>query len=482
MSSTTSRTITIITSLLIAATALGSGPVPPDESMISTSPGFADGWGTSVAFGDGFIVVGSPSDDDVNPNAGSVTVIWYDPATGAPTMSTIEAPGDLSADAAFGNVVAISGSRMVVAAPAQNTGMGPIGAVYIYDIGTSVVTLEETLQPSTLSIPDLFGYDVDIQDDRVVVGAPGTMGGNGSGCVWIFDLISGDDWSSGQQLFLPGGDEGDGLGWAVAIDQQDADRFAASAPWADFAAPGDEAGMIAVFEYDPFALSWAPAATLNQTLMPMGINTLHLGNDLDFDGSNLIAGEFMYNAAIGRAHLFVEGAAWEHRQLLEAAGSATILKFGWSVTLRDQLAAVGAMHADFGLPLEGAAYLYHEDDGGTWNQIAELQSNGGTTSQLGSSVSLSANGLLVGASGASETAGLPVIGHGNVQYWNTSHTPGCASDVNMDGVADGDDISDLLSAWGTCGDPDGCTEDVNDDGEINMLDLLELLMNWGNCF
>jgi hypothetical protein len=473
------RFIGITSSLLIAAATTASGPVPPDESMISTSPGFTDQWGASVAFGDGFFAIGSPTDDDVAANAGSVSVIWFDTATGLPTMSTIEAPAGLVGNAAFGNVVAVSGNTLAVAAPSQDTGMGPIGAVYVYDVGPSVLTLEEVLQPSTLMISDLFAWDLDIQDDRIIVGAPGTT--SGGGCVWIFDVISGDDWSSGAQVFLPGGNEGDGLGWAVALDQADANRFAASMPYADVTTPGDEAGMIKIFEYDPFTLSWSPMATIDQTLMPMGTSTEHLGTDLDFQGGNLIAGEYLFNGATGRAHLFNEGMTWSHRQFMQPAGSATILKHGWSVALFDDLAAVGAMHADFGLALEGAAYLYHADAAGDWNLIAELQSNGGGASQLGASMSLGEYGLLVGASGATETAAAPTIGHGNVQYWSTSRTPGCPSDVNMDGTSDASDISDLLTAWGACGDPDGCLEDTNDDGDINMLDLIDVLLNWGSC-
>jgi hypothetical protein len=472
-----SRTSAIASTIFIAAATLGSGPVGPDASMFSSMPGFTDGWGTSVAFGDGFIAVGSPSDDDINPNAGTVSVIWYDPATGAPTMSTIVAPAGLSSNAAFGNVVAVSGNRMVVSAPAQDSGMGPVGAVYIYDVGLSVVTLTEMLNPSTLSVSDLFGWDVDIQDDWVVVGAPGSFGGAGS--VWVFQNTGGDDWSSGQELFLPAADDGDGLGWAVALDQNDQNRFAASAPYVDVAATVD-AGAIVIFEYDLSGGMWTPVDTLDQTMMPLGTVTTHLGNDLDFNDTTLIAGEFMN--ALGQAHIFEDGAAWAHATLLEPAGSANILKFGWSVTVHDDLAAVGAMHADFGLPLEGAAYLYHTDGAGTWNQIAELQSNGGSAGALGSSVSLAADGLIVGASGATEPAAGPVIGHGNAQYWSTSQTPGCPSDVNMDGQSDVNDISDLLLAWGTCGDPAGCVEDVNNDGAIDVLDLIDLLSNWGSCF
>ena len=54
MSLKTNCLIAITSSLIVAGTTAASGPVSPDESMISTSPGFTDQWGASVAFGDGF--------------------------------------------------------------------------------------------------------------------------------------------------------------------------------------------------------------------------------------------------------------------------------------------------------------------------------------------------------------------------------------------------------------------------------------------
>lgn len=52
-------------------------------------------------------------------------------------------------------------------------------------------------------------------------------------------------------------------------------------------------------------------------------------------------------------------------------------------------------------------------------------------------------------------------------------------DINGDGVVNGLDLLILLSAWGTCSDPNDCPADLNDDGVVDGLDLLVLLSNWG---
>jgi hypothetical protein len=474
----TAALIAITLGTTLTGVASAAGPVPPDSSVHSTSPAFTDGWGTSIAQGDGFIVVGAPNDDTSSLNAGSVSVIWLDPVTGAPTASVIEIPAGLSSGAAFGYRVGAYQNKFVVAAPAQDGAGGPVGAAYVYEVGLSTVVLEETLQPTFLLPSNLFAQDVDIHENRVIVGAPGG-GLQGSGAVWVFDHSGGDDWSGGNELSPLSGDEGDGLGWAVAFDQNDKHRFAASAPF-DNVGMTVEAGSIRIFEYDTMAASWNNVDTLDLSMMGAGAATFHLGNDLDFDGPNLIAGEFEYGPT-GRAHLFHDAAPWSYGQTLSPDGSANVLKFGRAVSLHDDFAAVGAMHSDFGLALEGASYLYHDSTTG-WNQTAELMSNGGTAGIMGAAVDLSENGLLVGAPGATETTAAPVICHGNVQFWSTDHTPGCASDADMDGDTDADDIASILAAWGPCADPAGCPEDVNDDGSIDMLDLIDLLLNWGSCF
>ncbi len=53
---------------------------------------------------------------------------------------------------------------------------------------------------------------------------------------------------------------------------------------------------------------------------------------------------------------------------------------------------------------------------------------------------------------------------------------GPIGDLNGDGVVDGADLGQLLSAWGAC---DGCPEDLDGDGFVDGGDLGILLSNWG---
>ena len=69
-----------LTTAASSASGIPLAPPGPDMSLYSTSPAFTDGWGTSIAMGNGFIVVGAPNDDTAGPNRGSVSVIWVNPA------------------------------------------------------------------------------------------------------------------------------------------------------------------------------------------------------------------------------------------------------------------------------------------------------------------------------------------------------------------------------------------------------------------
>jgi hypothetical protein len=56
--------------------------------------------------------------------------------------------------------------------------------------------------------------------------------------------------------------------------------------------------------------------------------------------------------------------------------------------------------------------------------------------------------------------------------------PPCIADISADGVVDGFDLGQVLSAWGNC---PGCASDLNHDGVVNAVDLSVVLSGWGSC-
>ena len=54
----------------------------------------------------------------------------------------------------------------------------------------------------------------------------------------------------------------------------------------------------------------------------------------------------------------------------------------------------------------------------------------------------------------------------------------CPTDLNLDGVTDGADLTVILTTWGACR---GCPADFDGNGIVNAADISVLLANWGFC-
>jgi len=95
----------------------------------------------------------------------------------------------------FGYSVAISGNRAIVGARGEDEpGVFAAGKAYIIDVqtGNVVHTLSNPNNYDT-GVSDNFGWGVDIDGDRAIVGTPfeDDAGGSGSGVAYIFDVTTG---------------------------------------------------------------------------------------------------------------------------------------------------------------------------------------------------------------------------------------------------------------------------------------------------
>ncbi len=74
------------------------------------------------------------------------------------------------------------------------------------------------------------------------------------------------------------------------------------------------------------------------------------------------------------------------------------------------------------------------------------------------------------------------IAQGLVNDFNANQVPDscdCLGDINRDGIVDGTDIGELLSAWGMAGTD--APADTNLDGSVDGKDLASVLSLWGPC-
>ena len=198
-------------------------PAPPAGLQEAAS------FGWRVAQDARYTVVGAPFDDIGGGDSGVVKV--FDSTTGA-LLFLLTNPGPATPDMSdnFGFAVAISGTRLVVAAYHEDMGSTDSGSAYVYDLSSSTPTVPVvTLHNPSPTLNDQFGYSVAISGDTVAVGAVNesskATGVNGdqadnsalkSGAAYLF-VRRGTTWS--QQAYLKASNTGthDRFGRLVAV-------------------------------------------------------------------------------------------------------------------------------------------------------------------------------------------------------------------------------------------------------------------------
>jgi len=137
-----------------------------------------DGFGSSVALGNGMAVIGAFLDDTDGPNAGIAYL--FDTRTGE-LIHTFRNPTPAPHDG-FGNAVAIFNGKVMVGAANDDTGATDSGSAYLFS-----TTSGSLLRTYTNPVPREganFGRAVALNSVDALIGAPGGVGG---GTVYLFD-------------------------------------------------------------------------------------------------------------------------------------------------------------------------------------------------------------------------------------------------------------------------------------------------------
>jgi subtilisin family serine protease len=184
-----------------------------------------------------------------------------------------------------------------------------------------------------------FGYSVSISGDTAVVGAPGDdVGGNlDQGSAYVF-VRTGTGWLLQQKLTVGDGAASDQFGWTVSIN----------GGTLLVGAPGDDVG-----------------ANVNQ----------------------------------GSVYVFTRSStAWTLRQKLVQGDGSAEDSFGWSVAVEGDTAVVGAYHDDdAGQQDTGSAYVFVRSNSFWLPQVKFLLGDRASRSELGYSVGLSGQTVIISA-------------------------------------------------------------------------------------
>jgi len=330
-------------------------PTVPVLTLAHPNPTTADRFGSAVAISGTSLVIGSFGDDTGAANTGKAFV--YNLASAAPAvpMLTLTNPTPVAGDG-FGRAVAISGNSVVVGVYGDNSVYEDVGSAYIYDLSGSApaVPVLRLLNPTPGPF-DQFGLAVGIAGTRVVIGARyDSTAGNRSGSAYVFDLSSPTPGVPVETLTNPDPAENENFGFAVGIS---GDRVVVGALGDGTGAPA--AGSAYVYDL----ASAAPTVPVLTLTNPAPGAADYLGFSVAISGTKLVVGaindDTMANDA-GSAYVYdlTSATPVTPTAVLNSPGPNTGDSFGNSTAVDGRLLVVGASRDDTGATDAGIVYVY----------------------------------------------------------------------------------------------------------------------------
>ena len=285
----------------------------------------------------------------------------------------------------FGRSIAVSGNRLVVGAPDDDQGGTDSGAAYVFEeVGGAWVQTAKLVASDAANF-DSFGFLVDVDGDRIVVGSIfDDDAGFDSGSAYVFEY-DGASWVESQKLVPSDGAIGDLFGVGVALDGTR--LLVGACQETQFNTFGTGAGYAYVYE------EVGGAFVEDQKLeSPVGLDGDLFGETVSLQGDRALVGgggRDDNGARSGAGYVWEkQGANWVETALLTASDASAGDFFGVSSALDGDRAVFGAPFHDGVASQAGAAYVF-EYDGATWNEVAVLTSpTQGMDDQVGIFVAL----------------------------------------------------------------------------------------------
>ena len=319
-------------------------PTVPVATLTNPSPAFYETFGSFVAVSGTRVVVGAPANSIGGRSTGSAYVYDLNSATPAVPVVTLNnlSPEEFEQ---FGTSVAISGTRVVVGAPQDNTGALNAESTYVYDLSRPTPTVPvATLNNPSPGVGDNFG--------NAVVGAPyDNTRAQFAGQAYVYDLASAASAVPLVTLTNPYPNAFDYFGSAVAISGT---RAVVGVYRGDIG--GYNAGIVYVYDL----AGATPAITLtNPTTGGRG----GFGVSLAVSGTRLVVGEYRSDVDSidpGRAYVYDFASVASAGPIITLTNPSTIGHggFGASVAISGTRVVVGAAQNAAGALLAGSAYVY----------------------------------------------------------------------------------------------------------------------------
>lgn len=382
-------------SLALVLTAIALGDVRNENAQLVATPTVAgDTVAFSVASDGSTIVLGAYRKNFPGYGDDSGALFLFEPDGGGWSQSNYIVASDGHGFDYFGWSVDIDGDVIAVGAPWSDWPAGRCGSTYLFRRAGQTWVEEKRLHPNDLPEDAVFGHDVDLDGERLIVGAPwldedidGKIA-NAHGAAYIFRDASGT-WIQEARL-APGDATVSHLGEAVAIE---GDLAVIGAPKDN--GDGISAGAVYVYRRGGTG-TWTLLGRMTpDEPEPYG----YFGGSIAIEGTTVLVGaEYSDRAGpnSGAVYCFeIKGDAWSQVQVLVPGEDAPWAHFGVDVAIRGDRVIIGA-HGDS--QSTGEAQLFRRNTKGVFEREATLRASDGLGGErAGQGVALDAGLAIVGA-------------------------------------------------------------------------------------
>ncbi len=362
---------------------------PASLDAQSTADGTANlritGFGSAVAvFGDE-VFVGRPGVVSFFPSPasqlGTVHVFRRGAAHGW-TESDVIVTDEPSVGEGFGSALAVEGDVLAVAAPSTDGGKG---AVLVFHRGSDLQWAQVArLQPDDLTQGDSFGTSVTVGGGTLMVGAP-DQGEAGSVYVFRRDM-SGNAWRVAAKL--EGGEAGERFGASLSIND-DGVLIGAPGTAIGFAGgpPVDVPGAAYVYRNNDG--SWDQEARM----VSGDARVRSMGTSVNLGENDALLGAPISSGFVGGAVAFSRDDAgnWTETDFLSPAGVAPPAGLGFGLARAGSDLFLGAPLIN---GLSGGFYIFRMDDSGQWSELQAVQTPQSVGFIGGAGIAMAAGGTV----------------------------------------------------------------------------------------
>ena len=360
-----------------------------------------NGFGTSVAIHNGYVVVGN--ENGKSSDTGSVHV-FKKSGMGFSYLQTLAAPDGEDGDY-FGRSVAIHDGFIVVGAYSDNNPTNNEGSVYVYRLDRGEFRLHQKIPNPDGEANDFFGNSVAISDGYIVVGAYGdNVPTNDEGSVYVYRLDRGE-FRLHQKIPNPDGEDSDRFGFSVAIS----DGFIVVGAYRDNN-PTNNEGSVYVYR-----LERGEFRLLQHIKNPEPQANDRFGYNVAISDGYIVVGNDDNSANSGSVYVFrLERGEFRLLQHIknpdkESPGNDY---FGNSVAISDGYIVVGARGDTGSFDNEGSVYVYRLEKG-EFRLLQHIKNpEPAEDDNFGYSVAIHDGRIVAGAYGNSSTGTAYVFSYG----------------------------------------------------------------------